>query len=113
MYYSVSTKTETIKMFFRFLIIPCVSIFVIFPSVSLAYDQNPTLWVQVPQWENDWSECAVDIPDVSCHWYVAAPDSTFGEGFSWENSPLFDANGLNDIPTNSFKTVVQKLQSNK
>ena len=113
MYYSVSTKTETIKMFFRFLIILCVSIFVIFPSVSLAYDQNPTLWVQVPQWENDWSECAVDIPDVSCHWYVAAPDSTFGEGFSWENSPLFDANGLNDIPTNSFKTVVQKLQSNK
>ena len=113
MYYSVSTKTETINMFFRFLIILCVSIFVIFPSVSLAYDQNPTLWVQVPQWENDWSECAVDIPDVSCHWYVAAPDSTFGEGFSWENSPWFDANGLNDIPRNSLKTVVQKLQSNK
>ena len=98
---------------FRFLNILCISIFVIFPTFSLAYDQNPTLWVQVPQWENDWSECAVDIPDASCHWYVAAPDSTFGEGFSWENSPWFDANGLNDIPTNSLKTVVQKLQSSK
>ena len=90
-----------------------ISIFVIFPSVSLAYEQNPTLWIQVPQWENDWSECAVDIPDASCHWYVASPDSTFGEGFSWENSPWFDAYGLNDIPKTSFKTVVQNLQSRK
>ena len=98
---------------FKFLNILCLFIFVIFPSISLAYDQDPTLWVQVPQWENDWSECAIDVPDVSCHWYVAAPDSTFGKGFSWENSPWFDANGLNDIPQNSLKTVVQKLQSSK
>ena len=101
------------KNIFSILIILCISTFAIFPSISFAYDQNPTLWVQVPQWKNDWSECAIDIPDVSYHWYVAAPDSTFGEGFSWENSPWFDANGLNDIPTNSLKTVVQKLQSNK
>tara|TARA_B100000212_G_scaffold74268_1_gene52416 strand:- start:2 stop:313 length:312 start_codon:yes stop_codon:yes gene_type:complete len=102
-----------VKKNFKFLYIICLFIFTIFPSISLAYDQDPTLWVQVPQWENDWSECAVDIPDASCHWYVAAPDSTFGEGFSWENSPWFDANGLNDIPKNSLKTVVQKLQSSK
>ena len=38
------------------------------------------MWVQVPQWEADWSKCAVDVPDSSCHWYVAAPDNTFGEG---------------------------------
>ena len=101
------------KNIFRFLHILCISVFVIFPNFSLAYYQDLTLQVQVPQWENDWSECAVDIPDASCHWYVAAPDSTFGEGFSWENSPWFDANGLNDIPTNSLETVVQKLQSNK
>ena len=101
------------KNIFRFLNTLCIFIFVIFPSVLLAYDQDPTLWVQVPQWENDWSECAVDIPDVSCHWYVAAPDTTLGKGFSWKNSPWFDANGLNDIPTISLKTVVQKLQSNK
>ena len=44
------------------------------------------MWVQVPQWEADWSKCAVDIPDSSCHWYVAAPDNTFGQGFNWENS---------------------------
>ena len=33
------------------------------------------LWVQVPQWSDDWSKCAVDVPDAACHWYVAAPDS--------------------------------------
>ena len=98
---------------FKFLNILCFFILAIFPSISLAYDQDPTLWVQITKWENDWSECAVDIPDASCHWYVAAPDSTFGEGFSRENSPWFDANGLNDIPTNSLKTVVQKLQASK
>ena len=106
-------KNEPMKNIFRFLNILSISILVMLPSVSLAYDQNPALWVQVPQWENDWSECAVDIPDASCHWYVAAPDSSFGEGFSWESSPWFDANGLNDIPTTSLKTVVQKMQSSK
>ncbi len=24
------------------------------------------MWVQVPQWEADWSKCAVDVPDASC-----------------------------------------------
>ncbi|MBL6802098.1 MAG: hypothetical protein O2972_02530 [Cyanobacteria bacterium] len=55
------------------------------------------LWVQVPQWQNDWSQCSVDVPDVDCHWYVVAPDNTFGEGFSWENAPWFSAEGLLDI----------------
>ena len=55
------------------------------------------MWVQVPQWDADWSKCAVDVPDSSCHWYVAAPDNTFGEGFNWENAPWFDANGLQDV----------------
>ena len=111
--YSINTENKVMKNIFRFIRIFCISIIIIFPSVSFSYDQDPELWVQVPQWKNDWSECALDIPDVSCHWYVAAPDSTFGEGFSWENSPWFDANGLNDIPTNSHKTVVQNLQSRK
>ena len=70
------------------------------------------LWVQVPQWEDDWSKCAVDIPDSSCHWYISSPDNTFGEGFSWENAPWFDANGLNDIAKIEPKTVVEKLQEN-
>ena len=55
------------------------------------------MWVQVPQWQNDWSRCAVDVPDVDCHWYVVAPDNTFGEGFSWENAPWFSAEGLSDV----------------
>ena len=55
------------------------------------------LWVQVPQWESDWSQCSIDVPDVDCHWYVVAPDNTFGEGFSWSNAPWFSAEGLLDI----------------
>ena len=55
------------------------------------------MWVQVPQWEADWSRCAVDVPDADCHWYVVAPDNTFGEGFDWAIAPWFDANGLSDI----------------
>ena len=52
------------------------------------------MWVQVPQWQDDWS---VDVPDVQCHWYITAPDSTMGEGFSWVNAPWFSAEGLRDI----------------
>ena len=55
------------------------------------------MWVQVPQWQNDWSRCSVDAPDVDCHWYVVAPDNTFGEGFDWANAPWFDAHGLLDV----------------
>ena len=55
------------------------------------------MWVQVPQWEADWSQCAVDVPDADCHWYVVAPDNTFGAGFDWATAPWFDANGLSDI----------------
>ena len=46
------------------------------------------LWVQVPQWSDDWSKCAVDVPDAACHWYVSAPDNTFGKGFSWKNANI-------------------------
>ena len=69
-----------------------------------------SLWVQVPQWEDDWAKCAVDIPDSSCHWYVKSPDNTFGEGFDWDNAPLFDVNGLNDIAKVDKETVLEKLQ---
>ena len=68
-------------------------------------------WVQVPQWSDDWSKCSVDVPDSSCHWYVAAPDNTFGDGFSWEEAPWFDANGLNDVPGIERETAMQKLQN--
>ena len=44
---------------------------------------SSVLWVQVPQWSDDWSKCSVDVPDASCHWYITAPDNTFGEGFDW------------------------------
>ena len=73
-------------------------------------DHLPVMYVQVPQWAGDWAVCAVDIPDAKCHWYVMAPDNTFGEGFDWENAPWFDANGLNDVAPMQAKTVVEKLQ---
>ena len=61
------------------------------------------LWVQVP--------CSVDVPDASCHWYVTAPDNTFGEGFDWSSAPWFDANGLHDVPSIESQTAIQKLQN--
>ena len=70
----------------------------------------PVMYVQVPQWADDWAVCAVDIPDAKCHWYIVSPDNTFGEGFDWETAPWFDANGLNDVAPMQEKTVLQKLQ---
>ena len=79
-------------------------------ATAYAMDKEPVIWVQVPQWTDDWAVCAVDIPDASCHWYVAEADNTFGEGFDWENAPWFDANGLNDVPPIQTESVVQQLQ---
>ena len=71
------------------------------------------MWVQVPQWQPDWTSCAVDVPDAQCHWYVVAPDNTFGEGFRWEDAPWFDANGLTDIAQmdHTMKGIHQAAQS--
>ena len=79
-------------------------------STAYALDKEPVIWVQVPQWTDDWAVCAVDIPDASCHWYVAEADNTFGEGFDWETAPWFDANGLNDVAPIQTESVVQQLQ---
>ena len=70
------------------------------PTVARA--DIPVLYVQVPQWTDDWAVCAVDVPDAQCHWYVQQADNTFGEGF--------DCNGLNDVPAIQASTAVQKLQ---
>ena len=77
---------------------------------AYAMDKEPVIWVQVPQWTDDWAVCAVDIPDAACHWYVAEADNTFGEGFDWETAPWFDANGLNDVAPMQASTQLQKLQ---
>ena len=82
----------------------------IFPTITHA-KHLPVMYVQVPQWADDWAVCAVDIPDAKCHWYVMAPDNTFGEGFDWESAPWFDANGLNDVAPMQASTVVERLQS--
>ena len=82
------------------------------PSIASA-NHLPVMYVQVPQWADDWAVCAVDIPDAKCHWYVVAPDNTFGEGFDWDTAPWFDANGLNDIAPMQETTVLQKLQNHE
>jgi hypothetical protein len=66
------------------------------------------MWVQVPQWSNDWSKCAVDVPDPACHWYVVAPDNTFGEGFDWATAPWFSVEGLLDV--SKLNNTVKSLQ---
>ena len=72
---------------------------------------SSVLWVQVPQWSDDWSKCAVDVPDASCHWYIAAPDNTFGEGFDWASAPWFDANGLSDVPSMIDKQLFKSFKA--
>ena len=76
-------------------------------------DDVPVLYVQVPQWTDDWAVCAVDIPDAQCHWYVQQADNTFGEGFDWENAPWFDVNGLYDVPAIQASTAVERLQESR
>jgi len=86
----------------------------LFVSVGPVFaDHLPVMYVQVPQWADDWAVCAVNIPDSKCHWYVVAPDNTFGEGFNWETAPWFDANGLRDIAPMGKESVVQQLQNRK
>ena len=29
------------------------------------------MWVQVPQWADNWAVCAVDIPDSACLLYTS------------------------------------------
>ena len=82
-------------------------LFIVLPKIAYA----ETLWVQVPQWSDDWEKCAVDVPDSACHWYVANADNTFGEGFDWENAPWYSAEGLKDVAPIQKETVVQKLQN--
>ena len=80
-------------------------------TTAYAMDKEPVIWVQVPQWSDDWEKCAVDVPDAACHWYVAEADNTFGEGFDWETAPWFNAEGLHDVAPIQKQTVVQKLQN--
>ena len=86
-----------------------ISLSFAFPAMAHA-NHLPVMYVQVPQWADDWAVCAVDIPDAKCHWYVMAPDNTFGEGFDWQTAPWFDANGLNDVAPMQASTVLEKLQ---
>ena len=93
-------------------ILICISIFAItLVSKPVLADPAPALWIQVPQWKDDWSKCAVDVPDSACHWCVMAPDNTFGKGFSWKDAPWFDANGLKDISKIKKLTVLEELQN--
>ena len=95
---------------FFWAIVSFISLSLAFPTITHAYETEPTIWVQVPQWSDDWEKCAVDVPDAACHWYVANADNTFGEGFDWENAPWYSVEGLNDVAPIQKQTVVQKLQ---
>ena len=68
-------------------------------------------FVQVPQWDNDWTKCSVAVPDTACHWYVVNPDNTFGKGFSWITAPEFDVATLRDIGIQHEVTVAQGYQT--
>ena len=77
-----------------------------------------TLWIQVPQWSDDWSNCAVDVPESSCHWYIVNADNTFGEGFDWETAPWYSVEGLQDVAnlhdevtSKGYQYTVEALQN--
>ena len=77
---------------------------------SLSYHYFSLLWLQVPQWSNNWSKCAVEVPDNACNWYIVSPYNTFGKGFDWATAPWLDADGLNDVAEVSSETAIEKLQ---
>ena len=56
-----------------------------------------TLWVQVPQWNDDWSNCAVDVLTLHVTGILSNADNTFGEGFDWETAPWYSVEGLQDV----------------
>ncbi|MCP9907378.1 hypothetical protein KBY72_09345 [Cyanobium sp. BA5m-21] len=68
-------------------------------------------FVQVPQWDNDWTKCSVAVPDTACHWYVVNPDNTFGKGFSWITAPEYDVTALRDIGIQHEVTIAQGFQT--
>ena len=58
---------------------------IIFSFILLLFANHlPVMYVQVPH--GQMIRFTVDIPDAKCHWYVMAPDNTFGEGFDWETA---------------------------
>ena len=69
------------------------------------------MFVQVPQWDNDWTKCSVSVPDTACHWYVVNPDNTFGKGFSWITAPTYDFEALQDIAAQHEVTVANGYQT--
>ena len=68
-------------------------------------------FVQVPQWDNDWTKCSVAVPDTACHWYVVNPDNTFGKGFSWITAPKLDVEALQDVAIQHEFTVQSGYQT--
>ena len=79
--------------------------------LRLAFLFSMLSFVQVPQWDNDWTKCSVFVPDTACHWYVVNPDNTFGKGFSWITAPEFDVAALRDIGIQHEVTVAQGYQT--
>ena len=42
-------------------------------QTAYAMDKEPVIWVQVPQWTDDWAVCAVDIPDAVSYTHLTLP----------------------------------------
>ena len=53
-----------------------------------------TLWVQVPQWNDDWPACS--LPDTSCHWYIVQADNILVMDLIGK-LPWYSIEGLQDM----------------
>ncbi|BCU96143.1 MAG: hypothetical protein CM15mV11_2180 [Caudoviricetes sp.] len=47
-----------------------IAVCLVLLTTAYAMDKEPVIWVQVPQWSDDWEKCAVDVPE-QLSWYVA------------------------------------------
>ena len=69
------------------------------------------MWTQVPQWNDIWSKCVVDVPDVDCQLVHSRPGQYFGVGYKKETAPLFGVEGLYDI--SKLKDVVKSSRARR
>ena len=88
-----------------------ISLSFAFPAMAHA-NHLPVMYVQVPQWTDDWAVCAVDIPDAKCHWYVMAPEGYIREKDSTGRQHLGSMQNycLNDVAPMQASTVLDELQ---
>lgn len=64
--------------------------------------------VQVPQWQETWTQCSIDAPDVDCHWYVTSEQLDADIVFDWQAEAWYETEKL--ISIGKLKTPISVLK---